>query len=624
MKLRRKILFGYSLALILMAAVVTWAVFNLVRLGQASDAILRENYKSILAAESMVDAIERQDSAILLIMLAYDDEGLSQFRRNEAQFLLWLGRAKDNITIEGEAAILDSMEAGYSRYLTAFSSLREVLASSPGAAGSYYHETVLPQFTSVRDMALQLREINHNTMHEASREASAVSRKATWSTLVIAVLGIGLALAFSLLLSKRLVRPIRQMMEATERLAAGDYETMVPEGGSDELGRLAGSFNEMARKIGSYHRLNVKQIVAEKRKSEAVLRSISDGVMVIDTDHRITNINPRACRILEIDPGEAEGKHFLEVVKNEGLFELVKDTLETGRSPRLGAGEDIISTGTDESPRHYMFSITPVVQKGGDMTGVVLLLRDVTRLKELDRMKSDFIMTASHELKTPLHSLGMSIDLLLESATESLSGQQKELLDAAHEELQRLKSLISDLLDLSRIESGHVDMDLDSIPTAMLVEKALAVFESQASDQGIELVAEVPEDIPEVRADANKITWVLTNLIGNALRYAQSRIAVSAQIIGSWVHVSVEDDGQGIPPEYQSRIFDKFVRVDGDSDRKGTGLGLSICKEIVRAHKGTIWVDSTPGEGSTFTLTLPVSGKPEEDGDRSESNTDSR
>lgn len=604
--LRKRILIGYGIALALMAVVVVWAVVNLVGLGQASDAILRENYKSIQAAENMVGAIERQDSATLLVMLDYDEEGLAQFRENEGRFLEWLGRAKDNVTIPGEADIVASIESGYTAYLINFSKLRQTRASAPQQAGAFYHETVLPSFKHVRDEAEKLREINQKTMAAASHKAEVVARTAIWSTVAVALAAIGLGLSFSLLLSKRLVRPIRQMKEAAAALAEGDYDVQVPAAGTDELAALAEGFNAMARKLGVYHRLNVERLVAEKRKSDAVLRSIEDGVLVVDAEFRISNINPQAGRIMGVDPAVAADKHFLEVVKNERLFELIKSTAKSGKAAKVEEGRDILSFGEGESARHYTFGITPVLSDSDRMLGVVLLLRDVTRLKELDRLKSEFVMTASHELKTPLQSLGMSVELLREGAADKLDDKQRQLLDAASEELGRLKSLIMDLLDLSKIEAGKVEMELERVDPRVLVEKAVGVFRTQAGEKSIELSADLPDDLPKVQADANKITWVLTNLIANALRYAESRIDVAARRSGQWVYFSVRDDGEGIPAEYQSRIFDKFVQVKSEKSVGGTGLGLAICKEIVRAHKGTIWVDSTPGEGSTFTFTLPA------------------
>jgi len=202
----------------------------------------------------------------------------------------------------------------------------------------------------------------------------------------------------------------------------------------------------------------------------------------------------------------------------------------------------------------------------------------------------------------------MSIDLLLESGTNKLDEKEQGLLSAAHEDLQRLKVFVNNLLDLSKIEAGRMEMEFSTIPVRLLFEKAVAVFKTQAEEKAVSLSYHVPEELPNVKADDNKITWVLTNLISNALRYTHSKgnIRLSAESFGPYVQISVSDDGPGIPYEYQSKIFDKFVQIKSDKVLGGSGLGLAICKEMVRAHGGTIWVDSVPGEGSVFTFTLPI------------------
>jgi NtrC-family two-component system sensor histidine kinase KinB len=202
----------------------------------------------------------------------------------------------------------------------------------------------------------------------------------------------------------------------------------------------------------------------------------------------------------------------------------------------------------------------------------------------------------------------MSIDLLLEGAIKKLNEKEQQLLLAAHEDLQRLKVFVSNLLDLSKIEAGKMEMELSSIPIRELLEKAVTVFRTQSEEKALNLSLDVPGELPNVKADDNKITWVLTNLISNALRYTPSggHITLSAEFFAPYLQISVNDDGPGIPYEYQSKIFDKFVQVKSDKAVGGSGLGLAICKEIVRAHGGTIWVDSVPGGGSRFTFTLPV------------------
>ncbi len=606
--LRKKILIGYGIALALMIIVVVWALVNLLTLGQASDAILEENYRSILAAENMVDAIERQDSAILLVMLNYGDEGLRQFRENESQFLQWLARAKDNITIEGEDKVIGAIDLGYSSYLVNFSRLRELYRTDPQKTAAFYHESVLPSFKSVRDTCIRLREINQETMFKTNVHAQQVARKAIWSMVMLSVITVGVGLGFSLLLSNLLVRPLRQIMEAIKKLAEGIYDVKVPTTSSDELGRLGSEFNTMARKLKIYHDLDITRIIAEKQKSEALIRKIDDGIIVVDGELRITNINQTAAKIFDVEPDNVQGRHFLEVIRNEELFNYIKNAAESGKSPTIGEGKNILTMQHDETMYHFMFSITLVYTKPEGTLGVVLLLRDVTRLKELDRLKSEFVMRASHELRTPMTSIGMSIDLLRESATKKLNEKEQQLLSAAYEESKRLKVLVNDLLELSKIEAGKIDMEFGRVSVGALFEKAVAVLKAQADEKSVELSFKLAETLPKVKADINKITWVLTNLVSNALRYTDrgGHICLFADCAGSQVHISVSDDGAGIPYEYQSKIFDKFVQVKADKEAGSSGLGLAICKEIVHAHGGTIWLDSTPGEGSTFTFTLPI------------------
>jgi NtrC-family two-component system sensor histidine kinase KinB len=591
-----------------MVLILVWAFINLWDLGQASSAILKENYKSILAAENMVYAIERQDSAILLMFLGYQEEGWNQFRENESQFFQWLGRAKDNITLEGEDKIVNMIEAEYSKYLDHVSELRPISIAGPRKTGTFYHETILPSFLSIRDTCIRLREINQENMFKISDRARFIAKRAIWSMAIIGIAAVGIGIGFSLLLSNLLTKPVRQMVEATQEIAEGNYDIQIPTHSSDELGRLTDEFNSMAKKLKGFRDLNIEQIIAEKGKSEAIIRSIDDGIILVDAEFKITGMNPMARKILDVQPDMSQNRHFLEVVKSEQLFNYIKQSMESAKPPSIGEKENVFSVERDETRRYYQFSITPVRGKKGVLIGVVLLLRDVTRLTELDRLKSEFVMTVSHELRTPLTSIGMSIDLLMESALEKLNEKEQQLLSAAHEDLQRLKVFVNNLLDLSKIEAGKMEMEFSSTPIRLLCENVIGAFKTQAEEKTINLSLNIPERLPNVKADTVKITWVLSNLISNALRYTShgGHIRLSAESFGPYVQISVSDDGAGIPYEYQSKIFDKFVQIKSDKALGGSGLGLAICKEIVRAHGGTIWVDSVPGAGSTFTFTLPI------------------
>lgn len=606
--LKKKILLGYCVALTLLAVVLVLGILNLQQLGRASDAILSENYRSIRAAEHMINALERQDSGMLLYLLGLRDRGGRQFSEGQSEFLQWLGRAKDNITIEGERELLARVESLYSQYVEAFAGLRRENVQEGAGAAAAYTDRVSPDFLAVREAMGAFRDLNQRTMFDASARARAISQQATLSLSAVGILVIAFGLTFSLTLANRLTRPIAEITRATRRISGGDYEVEVPASTSDELGTLARAFNRMARELRSYREMNVEELKAEKRKSEAIIESIEDGLIVVDADLRIVDINPAARRLLGRDSRDVEGRHLLEVLKNEALFSLLETTVNAGKTPDVGEQDLYLTTSLDGETRHYLAAVAPV-HVSGRQHGAVLLFRDVTELRELDRVRREFLATVSHELKTPLTSIAMSVDLLAESTQADLDPQAREHLNGVREDVGRLRTLVGELLDLSRLEAGKIELDIQPVEVELICGKALQVLGAQARDQGVKLELDVAERLPRVRADVNKVTWVLTNLMSNALRYSSSggRIDVCASRAGSNIEVAVRDYGAGIPYEYQSRIFDRFVRV-GKGAPAGSGLGLAICREIVRAHGGSIWVDSVPDKGSTFVFTLPVAG----------------
>jgi len=610
MTLKKKILAGYGVAFALMGLVVAWAVGNLVSLGKATDAILRENYRSILAAENMVDVLERQDSGILLMLLGDAETGVAQFRENEGAFLEWLARAKDNLTVQGEAELVQGIETEYARYrmqVASLTDLRHAAAVRGRPPTAVYRDAVHPLFDKVRGLCIDLRRLNEETMYAASVRAGKVAGRAIWSTALVAAAALIVALCFSLFLAERIAGPIRRFMEASRKISSGDYAVQVPVETRDELGLLAGEFNRMATQLGRYHEMNIEQIISEKNKGEAILSSIEDGLVVFDTKLQVTGANPAARRLLGVEISDAHALTCADVLPDPNLRDLVRKTLETGVQPPVPEEQRIISLAGDGRPRHYLFSVTAIRGRDRRLSGIVLLLRDVTRLKEVERLKSEFVMAASHELRTPLTGLGMSVGLLLEHVAGQLAQRDLELLQAAHEEVERMKALVNDLLDLSKIEAGRIELEFEQVGIGTLFEHVRAVFRSQVDIKEVTLAQGPTGDVPDVRADANKIAWVLTNLVSNALRYVSrgGHIRLTAQKVGPRVHLSVRDDGPGIPQEYQARIFQKFVQVKGQEEG-GTGLGLAICKEIVRAHGGAIWVESQAGQGSTFTFTLPA------------------
>ena len=298
--------------------------------------------------------------------------------------------------------------------------------------------------------------------------------------------------------------------------------------------------------------------------------------------------------------------HVGEVARDARIAGAVAETLQSQR-PVAGEGmSSLLPLAVAGSERAFRLRTTPMRDNDHRLLGAVTLLEDITHLREIDRLKSDFIATASHELRTPLTSVQMGVHLLLERAAGELTDKQVEVLSACREDCERLDKLMRDLLDISRIEAGESKPVFERVRTADLLNAAARDLRPQVESKGLEFKLDAPVDLPEVKVDQTQVERVLSNLVANAIRYTKhGEIRISAEPRGNSVAVSVSDTGTGIPQEYLPHIFDKFVQVPGAATG-GAGLGLAISRWIIEAHGGHISVQSEPSKGSTFTFTLPA------------------
>ncbi|MCB2186419.1 MAG: PAS domain-containing protein [Deltaproteobacteria bacterium] len=606
MSLRMKILGGFGVSLGLTFLVCLWAVGNLADLGSASEKILRENYRSIEAAHQMSEALERQDKAVLGALWSRK-AAAADSREAESQFLQWLGRAKANVTLPGEARVLEGLSQAYAAYRTATAELAQAPDHAPAVGIQAYDQRIVPLYRQVRDLVAQLGRLNRNSMFALADQARSLAHRAVWSTLGVGGAAILLGLLFSLALSLRLTRPLQRLIAATAEIGAGRYDLDLPKEAGDELGRLTRGFAVMAKKLAAFHELNVGRLLAEKLTSEAIIHSVHDGLLVVDPELKVVGLNPAAARALSLEPGRALGRHVLEAVGDRGLMERIRRAVE-GEGGEAGGELGELTSGPPEEAHHYNLMVTPARTEKGRLVGAVVLFQDVTKLRALDRLKSQFVMNASHELRTPVTGLLLSLDSLLESTGDRLPSADRELLAAAREEAQRLRELVDELLNLSLLESGRLEMHPAPVTAAGLAAEALAILTPQAREKGVELVNEVPADLPPAWADHHKMVWVFTNLLANALRYSPpaSRIEVGGRGAGDHLELWVADQGPGIPVAQQAHIFDKFVQIGQPSRQGGAGLGLALCRELVNANHGAIWLHSQPGQGARFTFSLPL------------------
>ncbi len=342
--------------------------------------------------------------------------------------------------------------------------------------------------------------------------------------------------------------------------------------------------------------------------SKQLLQELPDPLMLTDAEANIIWVNQKAEKVFGISNEEIKGWSFIEIIKINKIDKLLNEALETGRFSDSSYEAATIRVRSEEGKHFFKIVIIPL-RKDNKVAGAVIQLTDVTRFKELERLKTDFISIVSHEFRTPLSSITIGVGMLKEGLLGQLTPRGKEMVDALDKDCERLNKLVENLLDLSRIESGHIALETQLLEVEGLVEEALLPLKTQAEYTGVELVKDLEDNLPQVEADFNKIVWVLANLVGNALRYSNAGDDVTVQARGSGKRLffSVKDKGCGIPKEYQEQIFKKYVQVKGSSGPAGgAGLGLAICKEIVEAHGGQIWVESDEGKGSVFTFTLPL------------------
>ncbi|WP_095126778.1 ATP-binding protein [Pseudomonas sp. Irchel s3h14] len=416
----------------------------------------------------------------------------------------------------------------------------------------------------------------------------------------LAVLIIGFVTAHAI--ARRFGEPIEALVQAADNIGQGNFEVTLPISSAVEMNQLTKRFGIMAEALREHQATNIDELLAGQQRLQAVLDSIDDGLLMIDHDGRLEHLNPVAQRQLGWD-SDRLGEGLGTALERPELDDQLQLVLRGGTLER--APEDL-SIEVDGESRLLTFSLTPVSHTQGHILGAVMVLHDVTEQRAFERVRSEFVLRASHELRTPVTGMHMAFGLFRERAHFAKDSREADLLDTVNEEMQRLMQLINDLLNFSRYQNGLQKLTLAPCSIEDLLEQARARFTGPAEEQGIDLLVEVQGPLPRLQADQPQLDRVLDNLIDNALRHTASggQIRLQARRHGERVIISVEDNGEGIAYGQQGRIFEPFVQVG--RKKGGAGLGLALCKEIVQLHGGRMGVYSRPGQGTQFYMALSV------------------
>ncbi|MEN8686951.1 MAG: two-component system histidine kinase PnpS [Desulfuromonadales bacterium] len=417
-----------------------------------------------------------------------------------------------------------------------------------------------------------------------------------YSGLVIALI----AALISLLLSRRISRPLEEMKRGAERFACGELEGRLPVFKGEEMGGLAEAMNQMAAQLDD----RIGTVVRQRNEQEAVLASMIEGVLAVDNDERILRINQSAADLLNLDPTAAVGRRIQEVIRKPELQNFIAQSLKSQQ--RIEADITLDIRGNELFLQAHG---TPLRDSAGKDIGVLIVLNDMTRLQRLENIRRDFVANVSHELKTPITAIKGSVETLLGGAVEDEESRQR-FLEIIARQSERLNAIIEDLLALSRIEQGEAQEGIELRQTELrsVFLNTLQACQIKARDKQITLEMDCPDDL-EIKINAPLLEQALVNLVDNAIKYSSSndRVLFTASQADSSVVIKVQDWGSGISKEHLPRLFERFYRVDKARSRKfgGTGLGLAIVKHIVQSHNGHLEVESSLGQGSTFTIELP-------------------
>ncbi len=571
MKIKTKLILGLGSLFGLIIILSILGILKINTLSKATENILVDNYNSLEYARNMLKTLDK---------IQEDEKAIETFEDH-------LEKQQNNITEVGEDEFTENLAAHFRKF-----------KENPA-------DSVAP---------LEIRNDLNSIMHlnmSAIQEKSAFAQK----TASNAILWIGVAAIFCFIIATILLlrlpgniaNPIKELTESIRQIAAKNYSQRIRFETHNEFGELARTFNTMAQELEEYNNSNVAKLMMAIKRMEALIEKMNEPVFGLDERRVIIFANDEARKITGLGKGQLVGKNAEELaVTNDLVRELLQELLgakQTNRKDPL----KIFADGKESYFEKEILNITlePQDTHGKKLISHVILLRNVTSYKELDFAKTNFIATVSHEFKTPISSIKMSLQLLDNSQIGPLNDEQKNLVSSIKDDADRLLSITGELLNMTQVESGNIQLNIMPANPKDILKYAIKANKVQAEQKKVSFETESPEELPKVLADSEKTAWVLTNLVSNAIRYSHenSKIFLSIENSDKFIKFSVKDTGQGIAQEYKNKIFDRYFRAPG-SKKEGTGLGLAISKEFIEAQGGQISVESDLGAGSTFTIIL--------------------
>ncbi|MHC2146572.1 KinB sensor domain-containing domain [Pseudomonas sp. 210_17 TE3656] len=591
MKLRTRLFLSISALITVALLGLLLGLVSVLQMARSQQALIHENTATLDLGLKL-----RQNLGEQLTLMLNEPADLKTLEGLQAQFQHLLDEGFNQQSDDNAGKDFADTNRHYQHYLQAF-------RDTPVPARGLGTEQPLGQaFGVLRNDLLDAhkRALEHINQSEQLTYNRALLISGLLGLVGLSVLILGFVTAHGI--ARRFGQPIEALAKAADQIGQGDFEVTLPVSQALEMNQLTRRFGLMAEALRKHQATNVDELLAGQQRLQAVLDSIDDGLLIIDRQGHLEHINPVAQRQLSWNESRL-GRGLGEALQRPELDEQLRLVLRG--SPLDRVPEDL-SLEVEEELRLLAYSLTPVCHPDGQILGAVMVLHDVTEQRAFERVRSEFVLRASHELRTPVTGMHMAFGLLRERLKFAPQTREADLLDTVGEEMQRLTQLINDLLNFSRYQSGQQKLELMPCAVNDLLTRACERFAGPAGDKQIELQMELASPLPHIQADAAQLDRVMDNLLDNAVRHTP--VAGSIRLHARWhaerVIISVEDSGEGIAYSQQGRIFEPFVQVG--RKKGGAGLGLALCKEIVQLHGGRMGVYSRPGQGTQFYMALPV------------------
>ncbi|MCS4284196.1 NtrC-family two-component system sensor histidine kinase KinB [Pseudomonas sp. BIGb0278] len=588
MKLRARLFLSISALVTVALLGLLLGLVSVLQMASTQQALVRDTTHTLELGLKL-----RQNLGEQLILILDEDSDADSLNNLQTQFQTLLSQGLQE---GGEKTGFSKASSNYQAFLQAYrqtpNPARSMATDKPlGAAFNQVRTDLIDSYKQ------SLEQISRS--EEASRDR-ALLISGLLGLMGLTVLILGFVTAHNI--ARRFGLPIEALAKAADEVGQGNFNVTLPLSQATELNQLTRRFGLMADALRKHQATNIDEVLAGQQRLQAVLDSIDDGLLIIDQQGHLEHLNPVAQRQLGWETSR-HGTSLVEALQRPELEQQLRQVLRGGSLDR--PPEDL-SIEVEDETRLLSYSLTPVSHPQGPILGAVMVLHDVTEQRAFERVRSEFVLRASHELRTPVTGMHMAFGLLRERISFPPQARENDLLDTIGEEMQRLTQLINDLLNFSRYQSGLQKLELAHCGVEEMLERAQARIAEVTADKQVELVIELEQPLPRIQADVAQLDRVLDNLLHNAVRHTPDggRIRLHARRHGERVIISVEDNGEGIAYGQQGRIFEPFVQVG--RKKGGAGLGLALCKEIVQLHGGRMGVISRPGEGTQFYMALPV------------------